>query len=117
MSNDNNWSKGDSIPSGTAGIPDISIIEVHANGTGEPCGSGKTAKLNYKAMLANGNVIDPGSRPFEFTVGAGQAIEGWDIIVAKMRIGDSFTVMLPEDLAYGSSKGDLKFDMELLAVS
>ncbi len=79
------------------------------------CGSGKSATLAYKAMLADGTVIDPGTRPFTFKVGAGQAIKGWDVIVAKMRVGDSFTVTLPQQLAYGASKGDLKFDMELLS--
>ena len=48
--------------------------------------------------------------------GAGQAIKGWDVVVARMRIGDSFTITLPQQLAYGPSKGDLKFDMELLSV-
>jgi FKBP-type peptidyl-prolyl cis-trans isomerase len=32
-----------------------------------------------------------------------------------MRVGDSFTIALPQALAYGPSKGDLKFDMELLS--
>lgn len=110
------WVKGDTIPSGKAGVPDIQILEVHKNGTGDPCGLGKTATLKYVAMLANGTVIDPGTRPFSFKVGAGRAIKGWDVVVSKMRVGDSFTIMLPMDLAYGKSKGDLKFDMELLAV-
>tara|TARA_R110002096_G_scaffold24948_15_gene78546 strand:- start:3876 stop:4349 length:474 start_codon:yes stop_codon:yes gene_type:complete len=110
------WKDGDTIPSGTAGVPDIKILKVHKNGSGEVCGLGKTATLAYKAMLANGEVLDPGSRPFTFKVGAGQAIKGWDVVVAKMKIGDSFTIMLPQALAYGPAKGDLKFDMELLSV-
>ncbi len=110
------WSAGDTIPSGRAGVADIQILEVHKNGSGEPCGVGKTATLKYKAMLANGDVLDPGKRPFSFRVGSGRAIKGWDVVVAKMRIGDSFTILLPQQLAYGPSKGDLKFDMELLSV-
>lgn len=90
-------------------------MTVHANGTGAVCGSGKKATLAYKAMLANGTVIDPGTKPFSFQVGAGQAIKGWDIVVAKMRVGDSFTIRVPQALAYGPEKGDLKFDMELLS--
>ena len=116
MTTDHNWSEGDTIPSGDATIPDIQILEVRRNGSGEVCGTGKTAKLNYTCMLASGEVIDPGLRPFEFRVGGGQAIVGWDVVVAKMRVGDSFTILLPQDLAYGPSKGDLKFDMELLSV-
>ncbi|MDF1836564.1 MAG: FKBP-type peptidyl-prolyl cis-trans isomerase [Planctomycetota bacterium] len=110
------WAAGDTIPSGMDGVPDIQILKVHNNGTGDPCGMGKSATLKYKAMLANGTVIDPGRRPFTFKVGAGRAIKGWDVVVSKMRVGDSFTILLPMDLAYGRSKGDLKFDMELLSV-
>jgi len=110
------WSDGDTIPSGKDGVPDIQVLNVHANGSGDVCGSGKVATLKYVAMLADGSVLDPGTRPFTFTVGAGEAISGWDVVVAKMRIGDSFTIMLPQQLAYGPSRGDLKFDMELLSV-
>jgi FKBP-type peptidyl-prolyl cis-trans isomerase len=109
------WSAGDTIPAGRAGVPDIQILEVHGNGTGEVCGTGRRATLAYKAMLIDGQVIDPGTRPFTFRVGAGEAIQGWDVIVAKMRVGDSFTLVIPQQLAYGPSRGDLKFDMELLS--
>lgn len=111
------WKKGDTIPSGAAGVPPIQILEVYKNGSGAPCGTGKQATLKYKAMLANGQVLDPGRRPFSFEVGAPRsAIKGWSVIVAKMRIGDSFTVLIPHQLAYGPSRGDLKFNMELLSV-
>jgi hypothetical protein len=115
---DNNskvWSDGDTMPSGRDGVADIQILKVHANGSGPACGPGKRATLAYTAMLANGKVLDPGTRPFSFKVGAGEAISGWDVVVAEMRVGDSFTIMLPQELAYGPSKGDLKFDMELLS--
>ena len=111
-----NWSAGDTIPSGKSSVPAIQILEVHKNGSGAACGTGKTATLAYKAMKADGSVLDPGSRPFSFEVGSGRAIEGWDVVVAKMRVGDSFTILLPQQLAYGPAQGDLKFDMELLSV-
>ncbi len=109
------WSAGDTIPSGMANVPDIDILEVHANGSGDVCGNGKSATLKYKAMKADGTVIDPGTRPFTFVVGGGGAIKGGDVIVARMRGGASFTIALPQDLAYGPAQGDLKFDMELLS--
>lgn len=109
------WSVGDTIPSGMPNIPDIEVLEVHANGSGEVCGNGRSATLKYKAMKADGAVLDPGTRPFTFVVGGGGAIKGWDVIVARMRVGDSFTIALPQDLAYGPAQGDLKFDMELLS--
>jgi FKBP-type peptidyl-prolyl cis-trans isomerase len=113
--NSKTWSDGDTIPSGKDGVADIQILKVHGNGSGPACGPGKRATLAYTAMLANGKVLDPGTRPFSFKVGAGEAISGWDVVVAEMRVGDSFTIMLPQELAYGPSKGDLKFDMELLS--
>lgn len=109
------WSVGDTIPSGQSGVPDIEILEVRGNGTGPACGMGKTATLAYKAMKANGEVLDPGSRPFTFKVGSGMAIVGWDKVVSRMRVGDSFVILMPEALAY-RGRGDLKFEMELLSV-
>ncbi len=109
------WEVGDQIASGLANGPNIEILEVRANGEGDVCGVGKSATLKYVAMKADGTVMDPGDRPFTFRVGSGEAIKGWDVIVAKMRVGDNFTLTLPQDLAYGPSRGDLKFDMELLS--
>ncbi|MEE8146906.1 MAG: hypothetical protein V3T24_04830, partial [Longimicrobiales bacterium] len=63
---DAGWSDGDTIPSGMADVPDIKILQVHKNGSGDACGTGKTATLKYKAMLADGTVLDPGTRPFSF---------------------------------------------------
>lgn len=108
------WAVGDTISSDLTGVPDIEILEVRGNGTGPACGTGKTATLAYKAMKANGEVLDPGSRPFTFRVGSGQAIAGWDKVVARMRVGDSFVILMPEALAY-RGRGDLKFEMELLS--
>ncbi len=108
------WAVGDTISSELTGVPDIEILEVRGNGTGPACGIGKTATLAYKAMKADGEVLDPGSRPFTFQVGSGQAIAGWDKVVARMRVGDSFVILMPEALAY-RGRGDLKFEMELLS--
>ena len=110
------------VPSGMEGVPDIRIVQVHASGSGPKCGSGKSAAVRYKAMLADGEVVDPGSRPFTFQVGARMAISGWDQVVADMRVGDSWTVHIPYQLCYGEHggsgippKADMKFDMELLS--
>jgi FKBP-type peptidyl-prolyl cis-trans isomerase len=108
------WKAGDTIPAGRPGVPDIRILEVHKNGEGPVCGMGKRASLKYVAMRADGSVLDPGTRPYTFGVGRGEAIRGWDVVVSQMRVGDSFTIWLPKQLAYGDQQGDLKFDMELL---
>ncbi len=108
------WVTGDTIPSGREGVKDIEILELRNNGSGPVCGNGKRATLKYKAMLADGTVRDPGTRPFSFTVGEREAIAGWDVIVKEMRVGDSFIVTIPEALAY-PRQGDWKFEMELLS--
>ncbi len=108
------WVAGDEMLPGRDGVANIKILEVHANGSGEVCGTGKLAEVRYKAMKRDGTVLDPGTRPYKFRVGAGNVIKGWDVVVAKMRVGDSFTLVIPQELAYGPSEGDLKFDMELL---
>jgi len=110
------------IPSGMEGVPDIKILKIHKTGAGPKCGTGKSASVRYKAMLADGKVVDPGNQPFTFQVGARAAIVGWDKVVADMRVGDSWTVHIPYQLCYGErgragipAKADMKFDMELLS--
>jgi peptidylprolyl isomerase len=109
------WTVGDTIPSGRPGVPDLQILEVRANGSGPKPSRGMRATVAYKAMLADGTVVDPGTRPYTFTVGAPGVIEGWQVVVPNMRVGDSFTVTVPHQLAYGPARGDFKFDMELLS--
>lgn len=108
------WKAGDTIPARRPGVPDIRILEVRKNGSGPVCGMGRRASVRYKAMREDGSVLDPGTRPYTFGVGRGEAIRGWDVVVSEMRIGDSFTIWMPKQLAYGDQQGNLKFDMELL---
>lgn len=107
------WATGSVIPSGMNGVPGIEILELRKNGSGPVCGTGKQATVQYKAMLADGTVKDPGPR-YTFKVGAGRVIKGWDLAVQKMRVGDSFIVKIPEGLAY-PGQGDWKFEMELIS--
>lgn len=46
--------------------------------------------------------VDPES-PFEFTIGTGQVIKGWDIGMASMRIGEKAELVLEPEYAYGAS--------------
>ena len=63
--------------------------------------------------------------PFQFILGAGMVIRGWDEGVAGMKIGGARTLIIPADLGYGSRgaggvippNATLKFDVELLELS
>ena len=101
-------------------------IELQA-GTGEQATAGKTVSVHYTGMFLDGRVFDSSvkrNEPFEFVLGAGRVIQGWDLGVAKMKIGDKVRLILPSDLAYGASGAGgvippfttLVFDVELLAI-
>lgn len=99
-------------------------------GTGEVIGNGKHASVNYTGKLMDGVVFDSNEdpkfnhvQPIDFNVGQGQMIKGWDMMVAKMKVGDKVTAILPSSLAYGNrampgspikENSVLIFDIDLL---
>ena len=94
-------------------------------GNGEKVEPLQTVKVHYTGRFVDGNVFDSSverGTPFEFTVGAGQVIPGWDATVSNMKVGDKVTVLIPSDLAYGEGRQGippytpLVFDIELLEV-
>ena len=70
---------------------------------------GDTVKVDYTGTLTDGTVFDSsvGKSPLEFTVGAGQMIKGFDNAVLGMKVGQSKTVVLPPEDAYGAHRDDL----------
>ncbi len=64
---------------------------------------GDNVKVYYKGTLEDGTVFDqsPEGEPLSFTVGSGQVIEGFDEAVTGMKIGESKTVYIPVEKAYG----------------
>ena len=106
----------------TASGLQITVIEV---GTGDKAEAGKTAVVHYTGWLLDGTKFDSSvdrGTPFEFQLGAGRVIKGWDEGVATMNIGGKVELIIPPDLAYGASgaggvippNATLKFEVELL---
>jgi FKBP-type peptidyl-prolyl cis-trans isomerase len=103
-------------------------IEVTKEGTGEKVVNGDTAVVEYVGKLENGTVFDAsknhGDGSFSFSVGAGQVIKGWDQGVLNMKIGESRTLTIPPELAYGPNgippvipaNATLIFEVTLLAI-
>jgi peptidylprolyl isomerase len=100
---------------------------IQKEGRGEKPAAGKTVSVNYKGSLLSGEVFDASDihgRPFEFTVGAGQVIPGWDEMILDMKTGEKRQVIIPPELAYGDravggiipAKSFLVFEMELVKV-
>lgn len=95
-------------------------------GTGTEAVAGKQVTVHYTGTLTNGQKFDSSkdrSKPFTFTLGAGQVIQGWDQGVAGMKIGGVRKLTIPPQLGYGSramgpipANSTLLFDVELLKV-
>jgi FKBP-type peptidyl-prolyl cis-trans isomerase FkpA len=96
-------------------------------GTGVSPNSGQTVQVHYTGKLLNGNVFDSSVQrgtPFEFVLGAGQVIKGWDEGIALMKTGEKGTLLIPSALGYGPSGAGasippnavLIFDVELIGV-
>jgi peptidylprolyl isomerase len=95
-------------------------------GKGESPSPGKTVKVHYTGRLENGTKFDSSvdrNQPFEFIIGTGGVIQGWDEGVMSMKVGGKRKLIVPPKLGYGSQdKGvippnsTLIFDVELLGV-
>ena len=96
-------------------------------GTGPVAKAGDTVSVNYRGTLLNGKMFDEsyGKAPFDFPLGAGRVIRGWDEGVAGMKVGGKRKLTIPGALAYGERgsgesippNATLKFDVDLLSVN
>ena len=102
-------------------------IEKLISGTGPAPKTGDTVKVHYTGWLTDGSKFDSSvdrDDPFEFVLGTGQVIQGWDQGVATMRVGDKVKLTIPHELAYGEAgypgaippKATLIFEVELLGI-
>ena len=76
--------------------------------------AGSTVKVHYTGKLDDGMVFDSSKErePLEFTIGTGQLIGGFEDAVVGMNTGDTKTVNIAADDAYGSHRSDLVIRIE-----
>lgn len=102
-------------------------IEDLVVGTGAEAVSGKLISVHYTGTLTNGTKFDSSKdrgEPFEFTLGAGQVIQGWDKGFAGMKVGGKRKLTIPSEMGYGAQgaggvippNATLIFEVELLGV-
>lgn len=104
------------------------IIQDEVVGTGAEAVAGHKITVNYTGTLTDGTKFDsslnPGRTPFEFNLGAGEVIQGWDQGFTGMKVGGKRKLTIPPSLGYGSQgagsaippNATLIFEVELLNV-
>ena len=103
-------------------------IEELVVGTGATAASGQKVSVHYTGWLTNGNKFDSSKdrgEAFEFGLGRGQVIRGWDEGVQGMKVGGKRKLTIPPELGYGSRgagevippNATLVFEVELVKVN
>jgi peptidylprolyl isomerase len=88
--------------------PERLVVKDIKRGSGKKAKSGDKLKMMYVGVnWSTGAEFDtswkPGAKPFEFDLGAGMVIKGWDKGIAGMRVGGRRELIIPPDLGYGDA--------------
>jgi FKBP-type peptidyl-prolyl cis-trans isomerase len=96
-------------------------------GNGEVAKEGSHVRVHYSGWLTTGKKFDSSvdrGQPFDFTIGNGEVIKGWEEGVAGMKVGGKRQLRIPPELGYGAdgsppdipANATLIFDIQLLGV-
>ena len=103
-------------------------VEILQQGTGDSAKAGDKVTVNYVGTLEDGvefdSSIDRGT-PFEFTLGQNSVIQGWELGVLGMKVGEKRKLTIPPELAYGSAgaggvippNATLIFEVDMLGIN
>jgi FKBP-type peptidyl-prolyl cis-trans isomerase len=96
-------------------------------GSGLEAKTGQKVSVNYILSLSDGTVLQNSKdfgQPFQFTIGAGEVIPGWEMGFAGMKVGGIRTIIIPPELAYGANQvgpippnSTLVFTIELISAN
>lgn len=102
-------------------------VEILQEGTGEGAKSGDKIKVDYTGTLTDGTKFDSsiGREPFEYTLGQNQVIQGWELGLVGMKVGEKRKLTIPPELAYGErqvgslipANSTLVFEIDMLSIN
>lgn len=103
-------------------------IETTQQGQGEEAKNGDKITVHYTGFLTNGAKFDSSvdrGQPFQFILGAGQVIQGWEQGILGMKVGEKRKLTIPSELGYGESgaggiippNATLIFDVEMIKIN
>jgi FKBP-type peptidyl-prolyl cis-trans isomerase len=100
--------KKPTVPKATGSAPKELQGSDVVTGTGAEAKEGDKVTVQYVGTLFNGGKEfdtswKKGRTPFEFTIGQGQVIQGWDQGIPGMKVGGRRVLVIPSDLAYGAA--------------
>jgi peptidylprolyl isomerase len=112
---------------GSGDKPTQLVVKTLVEGTGPAVANGQTVTVNYVGVsMTTGKEFDSSwsrSQTFDFKVGAGSVIQGWDKGLVGVKVGSRVQLDIPADMAYGSNapssdtSGPLRFVVDVLRVS
>lgn len=106
----------------------LKIEELKLGAGGDVAAEGQQVSVHYTGWLTDGTKFDSSvdrNQPFQFTLGQGMVIRGWDEGVTGMQLGGKRKLTIPPQLGYGAQgaggvippNATLVFDVELLAIN